>query len=863
MAAGLYEEDLVIRSRRVRLWGRCPALVEVAGAGAEVATLAILDGAASRSEVRALSITGPELGLLTTGASDVLVDHVRIHDTQSAGIQVEDSLGLTSVTVRSSLFEAAKEVAVVLIGSATTIETTVVRDTQPGSDGFEGFGIMIQTGAMLTLRRSLLEQNRKAGMYIVGADAMIEATVVRDTQPISDGRFGRGISIESDPDTHERANVTVRASLLSKNHEFGIFVSTSDAMIEATVVQGTQPSSDGSVGAGIKVEDDRAGRRATLALRASRLEHNHLSGVQIQGSDAVIEATVVRDSQPGSHGESGRGIAVQSVARRARATLALHASLLEHNHEIGVLVDGSIADIKATVVRGTQAGSDKARGDGISAQVGYNTKRRAQLTLRGSLLEQNQQTGVRVLGSDATIESTIVRDTQPSSDGGAIAGIAIQEYPAGERAKAELRAVLLSHNHWAGVLVAGSDATIEATVVRDTQPHADGTGGYGIAIQNQNERSNATLRTCTLEQNRNSGVIVAGSDATIEATVVRGTQPSGDERKGDGITVQGDPTNGRAQLTLRASFLEQNRYAGVRILGSDATIEATVVRDAQPPSGRADGSGIMSTYYTATAERAKMTLRSSLVEQTHGAGVLVAGSDAMIEATVVRDTQPSSDGAEGHGIVLEDERDSHERTTSTLRASIVEQSHDVGVLVLGSDATIEATVVRTTQPSSDGIRGHGIHIQGNFDADAQATATIRSVLVEQNHSFGVTVFDSDVTLDASVVRATQVGNDGTLGDGVAVRSFGLPATATITSTAVESNARAGISNFSAAVVLISSAVQCNGKFDLDGEKVEGRRYTFDGSKDNLCGCGAPVSPCPVVTSHLSPPDPISLRQPQP
>ncbi|KYF93024.1 hypothetical protein BE20_10370 [Sorangium cellulosum] len=198
-----------------------------------------------------------------------------------------------------------------------------------------------------------------------------------------------------------------------------------------------------------------------------------------------------------------------------------------------------------------------------------------------------------------------------------------------------------------------------------------------------------------------------------------------------------------------------------------------------------------------------------------------------------------------------------------LRTSRLDRNHNLGVWIGGSEATIEATVVRDTQPRSDGWRGHGIHIQDNDQTHERAKATLRGVLVEQNHSFGVTVFGSDATIEASAVRSTKGGNAGTRGDGVAVHSSDSPATATITSTAIESNARAGISSFSAAVVLVSSAVRCN-KLDLNGrEEVEGQRFTFDGSKDNVCGCDAPVSPCPVETATLSPPERISPSEPLP
>ncbi|WP_437323216.1 right-handed parallel beta-helix repeat-containing protein [Sorangium sp. So ce381] len=866
VAAGSYAEDVRIRSRRVRLWGRCPALVEVVGTGEEIAALAVVDGAASGSEVRALSITGPELGFFTTGASDVLVERVWIHDTGFRAFHVEDTLGPTSVALNASLIEAATDVAVGLVGAETTIEATVVRDTQAGNGGSNGLGIVTQRSeegrATLRIHRSLVERNRAVGMLIQGSDVTIEATVVQGTQPQGDGRFGRGLSIEYDPDTRERASVTVRASVLSQNHELGMLVTASDATVESTVVQGSRPQSDGTRGAGIEIEHDGMGSRATLALRSSLLESNHGVGLGILGSDATVEAVVVRDTQPGMDGTGGRGIEV-SGDKNEHGMLALHASLLEHNHDAGVLITGASADIEATVVRGTQP-VKQTGGAGIMVQGDPDTDGRPQLSLRASLLEENHYTGVHVLGSDATIDATIVRDTQQLAGGSEVAGIVIQQFPTTqERAKATLRSVLISRNDGAGVLVAGSDATIEGTVMRDTQPLPDGTGGYGVAIQNQHGSSEVTLRTSLLEQNRHAGVMVAGSLATLESTVVRGTQPNREEKDGFGVTAQGDPEDGRSEVTLRTSLLEQN-HTGMQVLGSDATIEATAVRDTQALSDGTGGFGVVIGYFPATEEPANVALRGSLVERNHGIGVLVQSSDTTVEATVVRDTLPGGDGASGAAIEVHDQMNSPDGANLTVRASLLERNHDTGVLVLGSNATIEATVVRDTQPLGDGRRGHGIHIQDDADTHERATTMLRSVLVEQNHSFGVIIFGSDATIEASAVRATQAGIEGTRGDGIAVRSSDFPATATITSTAVESNARAGISNFSAAVVLVSSTVQCN-RIDLNGEDlVEGQPSTFDGSKENLCGCGDEANPtCAVLGENLSPPEPISPVRPTP
>ncbi|KYF72885.1 hypothetical protein BE17_47975 [Sorangium cellulosum] len=405
----------------------------------------------------------------------------------------------------------------------------------------------------------------------------------------------------------------------------------------------------------------------------------------------------------------------------------------------------------------------------------------------------------------------------------------------------------------AGIITAGSrDVVADRLWIHDTMD-------FGIGTEDSAGETSIAISASLIEATRRFGVIVAGSDVTIEATSVRATRPYSDERSenGHGVNVNYNAqTARRPKLTLRASVVEQNHEAGVVVSGADATIDATVVRDTLQRSDGRGGHGI-SIEHAAPYERAKVTLQRSHVERNHGFGVFVVGSDATVDATVVRSTQPDVDGTGGVGILAAMDPATRERAALTLRSSLLDQNHNNGVNVLAADAEIEATVVRATQPRSDGSFGRGISISKFVDLEGRSTASIRGSLVEQNHDVGVMVIGGDTTIEGTVVRATRSKRDGTFGDGIAVASNGDDARAIITSTMVEDNARAGISNFSAAVLLVSSTVRCN-KIDLNGEdEIPDRPFTFDGSTENLVGCGATLSSEMVVRSaHLTAPQPI-------
>jgi hypothetical protein len=190
VAAGSYPEDVLIQSKPVRLWGRCPAMVEVVGTGVELAAIQVLNKVADGAEIHSVAVTGTKVGIAMSGASGVRIEGVWTHGTGNYGLAIEDAYGPTSAV----------------------------------------------------LKGSLVEQNHKGGVFISGSDATIEATVVRSTLPDAKLKFGRGIGIQDDSSTMRRANVTVRACLIEQNHDVGVYVSGSDATIEATVVRSTLPN---------------------------------------------------------------------------------------------------------------------------------------------------------------------------------------------------------------------------------------------------------------------------------------------------------------------------------------------------------------------------------------------------------------------------------------------------------------------------------------------------------------------------------------------------------------------------------------------------------------------------------------------
>jgi Protein of unknown function (DUF1565) len=233
VAAGTYAEDVVIAGKAVRLWGRCPAQVEIQGRGLQIGAVWVLRSLAGGTEIRSLTISGARSGIALSGARDVVFEAVWVRETGSFGIVVDDFYGPTSVVVKSSL----------------------------------------------------VEQNHQVGVSVLGSDATIEASVVKGTLPNADGAFGRGISVQNDPG--ERAKITVRACLVEQNHELGVSVSGADATIEASVVRDTKANGDGTLGDGIAVAN------GTATIQNATVSGNARAGVASFGSQVKILDTTL------------------------------------------------------------------------------------------------------------------------------------------------------------------------------------------------------------------------------------------------------------------------------------------------------------------------------------------------------------------------------------------------------------------------------------------------------------------------------------------------------------------------------------------------------------------------------------------
>jgi hypothetical protein len=346
------------------------------------------------------------------------------------------------------------------------------------------------TGA--TLRASLLEQNHEAGIFTSGSEVTVETSVIRFTQLNGRGLVGRGMSVQQQPFTGVPSTLLLRASVLEQNHEIAVFLEGSEATVENSVVRTTQPDGLGLLGNGLDVESHPINDAAsTLLLRTSLVEQNHSIGVLNEGSEVTVENSVVRDTQADVQRHLGLGVATREHAKTgAPSTLLLRASLVDQNADVGVFVRASVATVEKSMVRG----------GGVGVMTTNAAGARSSMSIRDSLIDHSGALGILVDGSDATVETSVVRDTVPDVEGMFGRGVSAQSSPTNVPSTLLMRAVLIEQSHEAALSVIDSEAIVETCAVRDTVPNPGWGGGHGVIVFTKRVAASATITRTHIHQ---------------------------------------------------------------------------------------------------------------------------------------------------------------------------------------------------------------------------------------------------------------------------------------------------------------------------------------------------------------------------
>ena len=483
---------------------------------------------------------------------------------------------------------------------------------------------VVDRGAKLTLRNVVIDGNAGGGVLAAGAGTRVtvDHSVVRAS---TDSTLAKGYGLEASAG----AELVITQSAVTENTGFGIQIvgKGSRARIEKSVIARTASDAKQDFGLGLMVRTGAAAQVLASSFSGNR-ETSVVSygpGTSVTLTDTTIDAT--KNSGVGY----GRGVLVDE------GTVTLERVTVAASTDIGVLAEvRGTATLIDSVVIGTVAGDDGKNGFGVSSISGGT------VTLKGSALVGNHQSGAAAIGANAKVlvESSLIATTDADVDGERGYGIDLES-----GGIAEVRGSALVGNTSAGVAAidAGSKLTMTSSVVLGTRADAKKRAGRGLAIETG---AVANVSATAVVGNRDIGISIrgAGAKGTIDQTVIRGTLPlASTGLHGRGIEVG---SGAEASIT-QLSALGNHGVAVLAITKGRIDLQNAWIADTAA-DGTPGGPGRAVT----AQDGGLMTILGLVAQRSRQAGILVAagGASLALRSSRIEDVAAGDDAALGHGL---------------------------------------------------------------------------------------------------------------------------------------------------------------------------------------------------------------------
>lgn len=377
-----YLTNTVVEGRRVRIAGTCAKEAELRGSS-DTAVLQFGPGS-DGSRIEGIAIRGGGDGIRVTGARDISISGVWLHDTGEHAVTVDDSSGPSSALLERSLVEKATDVAVSVYGGALTVRETEIRDVSPRQSNGRALGLVARPSralasdlrmamrrpASLCVLRSVIHGCRGSGIFAEESNLDVRESVIHDIEA-APHEAARGIHIRAQPaqslspdgadalptectsDDETPLGLDVRKSVIEGVQNVGIGVWNAAALVEDTVIRNISGSSEQRcLGNGIRARRDLVRdfvSEPRIEVRRSVVQATAQAGIHVDGESLNVEDSVIRDSGRQGCGQSGDGVVVlQGITGTGGATI--HRSWIEGSSGAAVVSRGAEVALRSTVL---------------------------------------------------------------------------------------------------------------------------------------------------------------------------------------------------------------------------------------------------------------------------------------------------------------------------------------------------------------------------------------------------------------------------------------------------------------------------------------------------------------------------------
>jgi hypothetical protein len=233
---------------------------------------------------------------------------------------------------------------------------------------------------------------------------------------------------------------------------------------------------------------------------------------------------------------------------------------------------------------------------------------------------------------------------------------------------------------------------------------------------------------------------------------------------------------GSTSASLSRSLIESVVDIGVYGIGSSIRLSESVVRGTRALQ-ETFGRGLSVSADPNTSTSSELTVeRSVIIHNAEMVAYLTGSSAQFIDSFMGHaepGTAPGGFATMGTGVVLWQQLDTGQTAHATIRGSVIERVSDYGVSVFDSGIDIETTVIRDVTPDVDGLEGMGV-LASRSIVDLPVEASVRGSVVARTHTCGLCIAGMETLIESVVVRDVALQPAGNLiGRGISLEgSFG-------------------------------------------------------------------------------------------